>query len=48
MNTKQLKIVLAALAERIEELQKEIRINEYTIGNLQRKVKIYEESKRDV
>lgn len=43
MNTKHLKIVLAALAEKIEEQQKEISLKEYTINSLQRKLKFYEE-----
>ena len=43
MNTKHLKVVLAALAEKIEEHQKEIRIKEYTINRLQQKLKNYEE-----
>lgn len=43
MNTKHLKIVLAALAQRIEEQQKEIDLKEYTINSLQRKLKDFEE-----
>lgn len=43
MNSKRLKIVLAALAQRIEEQQKEIDIKEYTINSLQRKLKGFEE-----
>lgn len=43
MNSKRLKIVLAALAEKIEEQAKEIRIKEFTINQMQAKLKKYED-----
>lgn len=39
MNTKQMKIVLATMADKIQELEKDIKIKEYTINMLQRKLK---------
>lgn len=39
MTTKHLKTLIAALTEKIQELEKEVRIKEYTINNMQRKIK---------
>lgn len=43
MTTKHLKTLIAALTEKIQVLEKDIRIKEYTINNLQRKLKDLEE-----
>lgn len=43
MTTKHLKTLIAALTEKIQILEKDIRIKEYTINNLQRKLKDLEE-----
>lgn len=42
MTTKHLKTLIAALTEKIQILEKDIRIKEYTINNLQRKLKDFE------
>lgn len=43
MTTKHLKTLIAALTEKIQILEKDIRIKEYTINSLQRKLKDLEE-----
>lgn len=43
MTTKHLKTLIAALTEKIQVLEKDIRIKEYTINSLQRKLKDLEE-----
>ena len=43
MTTKHLKTLIAALTEKIQILEKDIRIKEYTINNLQRNLKDLEE-----
>ena len=47
MNTKQMKIVLAIMADKIQELEKDIKIKEYTINMLQRKLKECNEKTED-
>jgi hypothetical protein len=47
MNTKQMKIVLATMADKIQELEKDIKIKEYTINMLQRKLKECNEKTED-
>lgn len=42
MTTKHLKTLIAALTEKIQVLEKDIRIKEYTINSLQRKLKDFE------
>ena len=48
MKFSHVKVLLVTLTEKVQELEKEIRIKEWTISNLQRKLKAYEEREHDV
>ena len=48
MKYSHVKVLLVTLTEKVQELEKEIRIKEWTINNLQRKLKAYEEREHDV